>query len=153
MTLSDVGISNKTSHSEKQLGSSIEDFPKKNDNKRIILVDDEQDILFTYKIFLEDQDYDVTSFIDPVFALNYIRNLPNFKDLLIILDVRMKNLNGIQLYQQIKSIDPTIKILFITALDILDEFSTIIPGISTKQVMRKPVDKKLFATTVKKLLN
>ena len=153
LTLSDVGISNKTSLSEKQLGSSIEDFPKKNDNKRIILVDDEQDILFTYKIFLEDQDYDVTSFIDPVFALNYIRNLPNFKDLLIILDVRMKNLNGIQLYQQIKSIDPTIKILFITALDILDEFSTIIPGISTKQVMRKPVDKKLFTTTVKKLLN
>ena len=153
LTLSDVGIGNKTSLSEKQLGSSIEDFPKKNDNKRIILVDDEQDILFTYKIFLEDQDYDVTSFIDPVFALNYIRNLPNFKDLLIILDVRMKNLNGIQLYQQIKSIDPTIKILFITALDILDEFSTIIPGISTKQVMRKPVDKKLFTTTVKKLLN
>ena len=153
LTLSDVGISNKTSLSEKQLGSSIEDFPKKNDNKRIILVDDEQDILFTYKIFLEDQDYDVTSFIDPVFALNYIRNLPNFKDLLIILDVRMKNLNGIQLYQQIKSIDPTIKILFITALDILDEFSTIIPGISTKQIMRKPVDKKLFTTTVKKLLN
>jgi hypothetical protein len=38
-------------------------------------------------------------------------------------------------------------------LDILDEFSTIIPGISTKQVMRKPVDKKLFTTTVKKLLN
>jgi CheY-like chemotaxis protein len=153
LILSGVGISNKTSLSEKQLGSSIEHFPKKNGNKRIILVDDEQDILFTYKIFLEDQDYDVTSFIDPVFALNYIRNLPNFKDLLIILDVRMKNLNGIQLYQQIKSIDPTIKILFITALDILDEFSTIIPGISTKQVMRKPVDKKLFTTTVKKLLN
>ena len=109
-----MGISNKTSLSKKQLGYSIEDFPKKNDNKRIILVDDEQDILFTYKIFLKDKDYDVISFIDPVFALNYIRNLPNFKDLLIILDVRMKNLNGIQLYQQIKSIDPTIKILFIT---------------------------------------
>ena len=34
----------------------------------------------------------------------------------------MKNLNGIQLHQQIKAIDPTIKILFVTALDILDEF-------------------------------
>ena len=153
LMLNDIEISNKTPLSEKQLGSSIEDFPKKNDNKRVILVDDEQDILFTYKIFLEDQDYDVTSFIDPVFALNYIRNISNFNHLLIILDIRMKNLNGIQLYQQIKAINPTIKILFITALDILDEFSTIIPGISTKQVMRKPVDKKLFTTTVKKLLN
>ena len=65
----------------------------------------------------------------------------------------MKNLNGIQLYQQIKSIDPTIKILFVTALDILVEFSTIIPGISKEQIMRKPVDKKEFTNTVKKLLN
>jgi two-component SAPR family response regulator len=64
----------------------------------------------------------------------------------------MKNLNGFQLYQQIKAIDPTIKVLFVTALDILDEFSTIIPGISEQQIMRKPVDKKLFTNTVKKLL-
>ena len=40
-------------------------------------------IYFLRTRFLEDQDYDVTSFIDPVFALNYIRNIPNFKDLLI----------------------------------------------------------------------
>jgi two-component SAPR family response regulator len=65
----------------------------------------------------------------------------------------MKNLNGFQLYQQIKAIDATIKVLFITALDILDEFSTIIPGISKDQIIRKPVDKKLFTNTVKKLLN
>ena len=143
-------IGNKKSHSEKQLGSFIE-YSNKNDAKRIILVDDEQDILFTYKFFLEN-DYDVTSFADPVFALNYIRNISNFKDLLIILDIRMKNLNGFQLHQQIKAIDPTIKILFVTALDILNEFSTIIPGISKEQIMRKPVDKNEFTNTVKKLL-
>jgi two-component SAPR family response regulator len=65
----------------------------------------------------------------------------------------MKNLNGFQLHQQIKSIDPTIKILFVTALDILDELLSIIPGLSREQIMRKPVDKKLFTNTVKKLLN
>src|SRR5688572_14359921 len=143
-------IRNKNSLSEKQLGSSIEDS-KTNDAKRIILVDDEQDILFTYKFFLEN-DYDVTSFADPVFALNYIRNISNFKNLLIILDIRMKNLNGFQLHQQIKAIDPTIKVLFITALDILNEFSTIIPGISKEQIMKKPVDKNEFTNIVKKLL-
>jgi class 3 adenylate cyclase len=148
----DTEISNKNPLSEKQPGSSIEDSNKKNNVKRVILVDDEQDILFTYKVFLET-DYDVTSFADPVFALNHIRNISNFNHLLVILDVRMKNLNGFQLYQQIKSIDPTIKVLFITALDILDEFSTIIPGISKDQIIRKPVDKELFTNTVKKLLN
>ena len=125
----------------------------KNNNKRVILVDDEQDILFTYRAFLKDYNYEITSFTDPLKALNYIRNNNNFNDLLVILDIRMKNLNGFQLHQQIKSIDPTIKILFVTALDILDELSSIVPGISQDQIMRKPVDKKLFTNTVKKLVN
>ena len=148
---------------EKQLGSSIKDletnsensfiFDKENNNKRVIVVDNEQDILFTYRAFLKDYDYTITSFTDSYLALNYIRNNPNFKNLLVILDIRMKNLNGFQLHQQIKSIDPTIKILFVTALDILDELLSIIPGLSREQIMRKPVDKKLFTNTVKKLLN
>ena len=145
------GLNNKNSFDEQQLVSSTENL--NNNNKRIILVDDEKDVLFTYKTFLKDHDYDVTAFTDPSLAMNYIRNIRNFKDLLVILDIRMKNLNGFQLHQQIKSIDPTIKVLFVTALDILDEFSTIIPGISKEYIMKKPVDRKLFTNTVKKLLN
>ena len=128
-------------------------FHKKNNNKRIIIVDDDEDVLFTYRSFLKDYDYHIACLTDPALTLNYIKDLPNFNDLLIILDIRMKNLNGFQLHQQIKSIDPTIKILFVTALDILDEVLTIVPGISKEQIMRKPVDKKLFTNTVKKILN
>src|SRR5215203_3537869 len=128
-------------------------FHKKNKNKRIILVDDEEDILFTYRSFLEGYGYHINSFTDPTFALNYIRDISNFDNLLVILDIRMKNLNGFQLHQQIKAIDPTIKILFITALDILDELLSIVPGISQNQIMRKPVDKKIFTNTVKNMLN
>ena len=124
-----------------------------NNNKRIILVDDEQDILFTYKAFLKDYNYEVISFTDPSLALNYIRDHRNLTDLLVVLDIRMKNLNGFQLHQQIKSIDPTIKVLFITALDILDELLSIVPGVSKDQIMRKPVDKKVFTNTVKKIIN
>jgi class 3 adenylate cyclase len=141
---------NKNSFDEQQLVSAFENL--NNNDKRIILIDDEEDVLFTYKIFLEDHNYNVTAFTDPSLAMNYIRNIFNFKDLLVILDIRMKNLNGFQLHQQIKSIDPTIKILFVTALDILDEFSTIIPGISKECIMKKPVDRKLFTNTVKKIL-
>jgi two-component SAPR family response regulator len=65
----------------------------------------------------------------------------------------MKNVNGLQLHQQIKAIDPTIKIIFITALDILDELLSIIPGIPKDQIMRKPIDNKEFTNTINKLLN
>ena len=40
--------------------------------------------------------------------------------------------------------DPTIRILFITVLDILDEILTIVPGITREHIMRKPVDKKRY---------
>jgi CheY-like chemotaxis protein len=127
-------------------------FHKKNDAKRIILVDDEQDILFTYRMFLRASNYNITSFTDPSLALNYIRDLTDFNDLLVVLDIRMKYWNGLQLHQQIKSIDPTIKILFITALDILDEMLSIVPGITKDQIMRKPIEKKEFTNTVNRLL-
>jgi len=143
---------NKKSINNKQLDNFDNNFDKqKNKKEKIILIDDE-DVLFTYKIFFENYDYDLTAFTDPNLALNYIRDLYNFDDLLIILDIRMKNLNGIQLHHQLKAIDPTIKIIFITALDIVDEFSTIVPEISKEYIMRKPVDKTILINTVKKLM-
>ena len=147
---------------KKILGSSTQNFMetqikkdssfKAHNNKRIILVDDEKDILFTYESFLRDNGYEIITFTDSFTALNYIKDLSNFDNLLVTLDIRMKDLNGFQLHQQIKSIDPTIKILFITALDILDELIIIVPGLSKEQIMRKPIYKKEFTNTVKKLL-
>jgi CheY-like chemotaxis protein/class 3 adenylate cyclase len=127
-------------------------FPQRNNNKRIILVDDDPDILLTYKSFLNDNGYEIISFTDPTEALKYIKGLSNFDDLLITLDIRMNGVNGFQLRQQIKSIDPTIKILFVTILDVSDEILTIVPGLSKEQILIKPVDKKLFTNTVKKML-
>jgi DNA-binding NtrC family response regulator len=141
----------------KQLSSFKENekrffFHKRNNAKRIIIVDDEQDALFTFRMYLRAYDYHITSFTDSHMALNYIRDISDFNDLLVILDIRMKSLNGFQLHQQLKSIDPTIKVLFVTALDILDEFSTIIPGISKEYIMKKPVDRKIFTNTIQKIL-
>ena len=124
----------------------------RNNKRRIILVDDEQDILFTYESFLRDYDYDIISFSDSTNALNYIKDLSNFENLLVTVDIRMKDLNGFQLHQQIKSIDPTIKLLFVTALDISDELLIIVPGLSKEQILKKPVERKLFTNIVKKLL-
>jgi CheY-like chemotaxis protein/class 3 adenylate cyclase len=143
-------LSNSNSHISKSEKRFFENT--NNTNKRLILVDDDQEILFTYRLFLEGYDYNITSFTDPFLALDCIRKIPNFDNLLVILDIRMENLNGLQLYQQIKSIDPTIKIIFVTVLDIINEILTIVPGLSKEQIMRKPVDKKLFTNTIERLL-
>ena len=53
---------------------------------------------------------------------------------------------------KLKAIDPTIKILFVTALDILDELLSIFPGISKEQILKKPINKNLFSNTIKNML-
>ena len=101
-------------------------FHQRNDNKKkIILVDDDPDILLTYESFLYESGYEIIYFSDSANALNYIKYLSNFDNLLVTLDIRMKDLNGFQLHPTNKSLDPTIKILFITVLDISDEILTI----------------------------
>ena len=77
--------------------------------KETIIVDDDKEVLFTYRSFLKDNDYHIACFIDSTLTLNYQEELSNFDDLLVILDIRMKNLNRFQLHHRIKSIDPTIK--------------------------------------------
>jgi CheY-like chemotaxis protein len=152
-SIEDLILENKNQSKNKKNGGLFSQHKKDKESKRrVIIVDDEDDILFTYQSFLKDYNYNITCFSDPTIALNYIRGLLDFDNLVIILDIRMKNLNGLQLHQQIKSIDPTIKIIFVTALDMLDELLSIFPGISKEQIMRKPIDKNLFANTIKNML-
>ena len=145
-------LSSSTPYHLKTRKSDLSFHKKSNNKERIILVDDEKDILVTYELFLKDNGYEIITFTNSSNALNYIKDLSNFDNLLVTIDIRMKDLNGFQLHQQIKAIDPTIKILFVTALDILNELLIIVPGLSKEQIMRKPVDKKAFTNTVKKLL-
>ena len=78
-----------------------------------MLVDDEPDIVLALRTVLEENEFKVDSFIDPVLALK------NFKaDLydLLVFDIKMSQLNGFALYLEIRKIDRTIKVCFLTAL-------------------------------------
>jgi DNA-binding response OmpR family regulator len=81
--------------------------------KRILIVDDEKDAGRTLKMMLENYGFDIDCFTDPALALEKFK--PNLYDL-IILDIRMPETNGFELYDQLKSRDSNIKTLFITAL-------------------------------------
>jgi DNA-binding response OmpR family regulator len=81
--------------------------------KKILLIDDEGDIIFTIKKILEDNGFEVDSFYDPILALNYYK--VNFYDL-IILDIKMPKIDGFELYIKIREKDPKVKICFLTAI-------------------------------------
>src|SRR5436305_910567 len=66
--------------------------------KRILLVDDEDDINLTVKLVLEGSGFNVDSFTDPLLAVNSFRT--GVYDL-VILDAKMPVMNGFGLFQEI----------------------------------------------------
>lgn len=117
---------------------------------RIMLVDDEDDILTTYKIILSHVGYNVDTFSDAERALENFAKVKQYT--LVILDIRMPKINGLQLFQRMKTIDSNTKIMFVTALDVIDEIKTILPDPATS-VLRKPVEKQEFISKVNSLLS
>ena len=80
--------------------------------KRILIVDDEPDITFVFKIGLEDNGFVVDTFNDPQIALSNFKT--NLYDLLLI-DIGIPKMNGFELYREIRKIDDKVKACFFTA--------------------------------------
>ena len=68
---------------------------------------------------------------------------------LVITDIRMPGLNGLQLYQNMKSIDNSVNIIFVSALDALQELVSIFPDVNLDNIIRKPVTREEFLNKVK----
>ena len=90
--------------------------PSRSSRRRILVIDDEEDITFFLKEALEGSGgFEVVTFNDPLLALssfnnkdnNNNNNLPSAYDL-ILLDIKMPKMDGFELYQEIqKRIDST----------------------------------------------
>lgn len=100
---------------------------------RILLVDDDKDHLKLFTMILEEQGHSVDTYTDSVVALSRFK--PNYYNL-SVLDYRMPELNGLDLYARIKEIDPTIKALILTASheQITEEYPR-----ENLKVIRKPI--------------
>jgi CheY-like chemotaxis protein len=83
-----------------------------NVKKNILLVDDEPDLTFSFKEGLEDVGFNVDIFNDSIHALQNFR--PEFYDL-VILDIVMPKMDGFDLYEELKKLDPRINVCFLTA--------------------------------------
>jgi two-component system, OmpR family, response regulator ChvI len=91
---------------------------KNSSSNRILLVDDEPDIIFTFKKGLEANGFVVDAFEDPVLALSSFK--PGMYDLLL-LDVKLPQINGFELYEKMRKIDSEVKACFITAHEVYYE--------------------------------
>ncbi|MFY9870929.1 MAG: response regulator [Candidatus Nitrosopolaris sp.] len=122
-----------------------------NKRKRILLVDDEYDINLATKVVLDENGFKVDSYTDPSEALeNFTSHLYD----LVILDVKMPEMDGFYLYEKIKKLDDNVKICFLTATD--DAYYQILkrnyPAINEDCIIHKPVDNESLLRRIKSIL-
>lgn len=80
--------------------------------RRVLIVDDELDIVYLVKVGLERKGFEVDSYIDPILAL---QNFKRGTYQLLILDIKMPKVNGLDFLDKIKKEDDKIKVCFFTA--------------------------------------
>jgi CheY-like chemotaxis protein len=81
----------------------VEEPPRRN-RGRILVIDDEEDVTFFLKEALEQSGgFEVVTFNDPLVALSSFNdnNKPSAYDL-ILLDIKMPNMDGFELYQELQ---------------------------------------------------
>jgi response regulator RpfG family c-di-GMP phosphodiesterase len=127
----------------------------KNNNKYILLVDDEKDILFLYNEWLKSDDYQIVSFDNPVEALNYLNKNDNISNCsLVIADYKMPQMSGLDFIMKIKEKDSNsnIKTMIVSAYvkdDLLQDNPYIM---RIDKIIEKPVDVNTLKNEVTNLI-
>jgi DNA-binding response OmpR family regulator len=119
--------------------------------KRILIVDDEPDVNLALRIVLEDNNFIVDSFNDPLRALeNFKANLYD----LIILDIKMPKKDGFEVYKEILKIDNRVQVCFLTAGDInYRSLKETFPTLDENQFIRKPIENIELIKQIHKIIN
>jgi DNA-binding response OmpR family regulator len=124
-------------------------------NKRVLMVDDESDVNLTLKMVLEENGFQVNSFTDPLLALENFRKEAGIYDLLM-LDIKMPNLNGFELYRKIRKIDDKVKVCFLTAGEMdYEQFGKELfpPALDENCFIQKPIENETLIKQLNRIID
>ena len=120
--------------------------------KSVLVVDDEADILHVIKRSLEagGDVSQVYAFTSPLLALEHFKL--NYNDCALVLsDIRMPGMTGFELIRSIKQLNPTTKVLLMSAFEIDDsELSMALGSIMIDDFVQKPVSPRQLTSIIQR---
>jgi CheY-like chemotaxis protein len=106
------------------------------DSKSILILDDEGDIVFTFRRSLEISGYAVFGFTDPSLALEHFNNNTG-RYALVLSDIRMPKMDGLEFASNVRKLNRRVKILLMSAFDMKD--LVIEPSLGIAGLLQKPL--------------
>ncbi len=116
---------------------------------RILIVDDEPDIMLTLKVVLENNGFKIQAFTDPILAL---RNFTAGSYDLALLDIRMPKITGLGLYKELRKMDNKIKVCFLSAISTYGDFVKYFPTVKENQFIAKPVENQTLIQRINEIM-
>ena len=114
----------------------------------ILIVDDEEELTTLYKEFVRTMGYDAVSFTNPLLALEHYKQRVD-KYSLVITDLRMPGMCGLEFANKIRELDSSVKIFLITAFDIADiESKWAVGTVKIDKVIQKPIKLSMLKKTI-----
>jgi DNA-binding NtrC family response regulator len=106
---------------------------------KLLVVDDDSDIVQVLKLGLLKNRFLVNAFTNPEEALQSFKsNAETY--CLMLSDIRMPGLSGIQLARNVKEVNPNVKTVLMTSFEIRDsEFSKVFPSTHVDGFVQKPI--------------
>ncbi|MGB8937679.1 MAG: response regulator, partial [Candidatus Nitrosopolaris sp.] len=99
---------------------------------------------------LSENGYVVDSYEDPLLALEKFK--AHYYSL-VILDIRMHELNGFSLYREIKRLDKKVKVCFLTAGEMYySVYSDIFSSLPPNRFIRKPIDNEELLKRINEII-
>jgi CheY-like chemotaxis protein/predicted transcriptional regulator len=136
---------------EQVLANNLPTANNMQNGPNIMLVDDDPDILLSLKLMLEG--YNVSAFDNSYEALKELLRVGRQYYNLVILDIKMPGINGLQLYQRMKAVDKSIKVAFLSGLDLREELVGLLPGVNTTNILSKPIERGHLLERISDILN
>jgi DNA-binding NtrC family response regulator len=120
----------------------------------VAIIDDELDIVNLYRGALNNiKGVSIFTFTDPMAAFEHYR-INNSAYVLVISDLKMPGINGIDLVYEIKKVNPSVRTLLMTAFEVNDSvFEECIKNGVINGFLQKPIKLEELCTEVIKQIN
>ncbi len=115
--------------------------------KRVLVVDDEPEVTFALQVFFLGKGYEMLTALDGLQALRLLKAHPVD---LVLLDMKMPGVNGIEVLKFIHAECPSTKVIVVTAYDV--QFQEMVEQMGVDGFLMKPFGIQRLTQTVEQVL-